>query len=55
MPTDKVRPVNEIRLGRIKATIWPVEGQNARFFNTTFVRLYKDGTTWKEFDELWPR
>ena len=54
MPT---RPVHEIRLGRIKATIWPVEGQNARpvegqnarrFFNTTFARIYKDGATWKE-------
>ena len=48
MPTEKVKPVHEIRLGRIKATIWPVEGQNGRFFNTTIVRLYKDGTTWKE-------
>ena len=44
MPT---RPVHEIRLGRIKATIWPVEvqnarpveGQNVRLFNTTFARI----------------
>lgn len=48
MPTEKVRPIHEIRLGRIKATIWPAEGQNGRFSSVTIMRIYKDGPTWKE-------
>ena len=32
------KPVDEIRIGRVKATIW---------HNVTFSRLYKDGDQWK--------
>lgn len=32
---------HEIRIGRIKATIWENETGNGSRFNTTFTRLYK--------------
>jgi hypothetical protein len=48
MSSDKSRPVHEIRLGRIKAVIWPVEGQHGRFYSVTIARLYRDGANWKE-------
>ena len=43
---EKVHPVHEVRIGRIKAVVWPVDG--GRFLSTTISRIYKDGATWKE-------
>lgn len=40
---EKVTPVHEIRLGRIKAAIWENETQNGTMFNVTLCRLYRDG------------
>jgi hypothetical protein len=43
------RPVHEIRIGRVKAVIWPNETeQGAVRHNVTLARLYKDGDQWKE-------
>ena len=42
------RPVQEIRMGRIRAAIWENETQNGRRFNVTVSRLYKDGDDWKD-------
>ena len=36
--SDTQKPVHEIRLGRIRASVW----QNGKMYNTTFSRLYKD-------------
>lgn len=44
----KVRPVHEIRLGRIRAAIWENETQNGTRHNVTLSRLYKDGEEWKD-------
>ena len=43
------KPVHEIRLGRIRATIWAnhADGHGANF-TTTISRLYKDGEVWKD-------
>lgn len=41
-------PVQEIRIGRIKATVWPNETQNGRRYNTTFARLYRVEDQWRE-------
>ena len=43
------RPAHEIRIGRIRATIWihRTEGRGVAF-NTTISRLYKDGEVWKD-------
>ena len=43
----KQRPAHEIRLGRIKATIWANQGDNGPWFNVTLSRNYKDGEEWK--------
>ena len=42
------KPVHEIRLGRIKATIWNNETQNGTRHNVNISRLYKDGDQWKD-------
>ena len=38
---NKVQPVEEVRLGSIKAAIWRNEGDNGPRFNVTFQRLYR--------------
>ena len=43
------RPVQQIRLGRVKAVIWPAQtAQGFPRHNVTFARLYKDGDQWEE-------
>ena len=43
----KQRPAQEIRLGRIKATIWANQADNGTWYNVTLSRSYKDGDDWK--------
>ena len=43
----KQRPAHEIRLGRIKATIWANQGDNGTWYNVNLSRSYKDGDEWK--------
>lgn len=43
----KQRPAHEIRLGRIKATIWANQADNGTWYNVTLSRTYKDGEDWK--------
>jgi len=43
----KQRPAHEVRLGRIKATIWANQGDNGIWYNVTISRNYKDGDEWK--------
>jgi len=40
--TEKKRPVQVFRLGRIKAAIWENETQNGTRYNVTFQRIYLD-------------
>ena len=44
----KQKPAHEIRLGRIKATIWENQTENGSRYNVTVSRLYKDGDEWKQ-------
>jgi hypothetical protein len=45
----KVRPVQEFRLGRIKATLWANRTDNGIRHNVTFSRLYKpEGGDWHD-------
>ncbi len=44
----KVKPVHEVRIGRIKAAVWQNETDNGIRHNVTFTRLYKDGDQWKD-------
>ena len=38
---NKVQPVEEVRIGSIKAAIWRNEGERGPRFNITFQRLYR--------------
>ena len=45
----KVRPVHQVRLGRIRAAIWANETQNGVRHNVTVSRLYTDAEgNWKD-------
>ena len=37
----KTKPANEIRIGRIKATIWKNDTENGDRFNTAFAKVYR--------------
>ena len=41
------KPISEVRIGRVKAAIWPNETDGRTRHNVTFSRLYKDGDEWK--------
>ena len=41
------KPVDEVRIGRVKATIWKNGTEDAPRYNVTFSRLYKDGDKWQ--------
>jgi hypothetical protein len=42
------RPVHEVRMGRIKATIWENETREGTRHNVSLSRIYKDGEAWKD-------
>lgn len=44
----KQKPIHEIRLGAVKATIWENETDNGKRHNVQIARLYKDGDEWKQ-------
>jgi hypothetical protein len=45
----KVRPVHEVRLGRIRAAIWANKTDDGKLrHNVTFTRIYKDGEEWRD-------
>ena len=46
------KPIDEVRIGRVKATIWQNGTEDAPRFNVTFSRLYKDGDQVEEYAEL---
>jgi hypothetical protein len=46
---EKKKPAHEVKLGRIRVAIWANKSNGKGvWFNTTIVRLYKDGEAWKE-------
>ena len=47
------KPIDEVRIGRVKATIWKNGTEDAPRYNVTFSRLYKDGDDkWQNTQEL---
>jgi hypothetical protein len=49
MAQQKQKPVHEIRVGRIRATIWANGDKTGKvWLKTTLSRLYKDGDQWKD-------
>lgn len=48
-----MKPIHEIRLGRIKAAVWKNDGPNGPVHNVTFARLYKDSQDqWRDSDSF---
>ena len=41
------KPISEVRIGRIKAAIWPNGTDGRTRYSVTFSRLYKGGDQWK--------
>lgn len=42
------RPIHEIKLGRIRASIWTNESDRSEmWFNVSIARVYRDGDQWK--------
>lgn len=46
------QPVDEVRIGRIKAAIWANPAENGVRHNVTFSRLYKEGDQWRDTDSF---
>lgn len=47
---EKNRPVSEVRLGTVVASIWANPVQDSVRYNVTFTRLYHDDSGWQRTD-----
>lgn len=43
----RARPVHDVRIGAIRASIWANDTENGTRYNVTFDRGYRDGEVWK--------
>jgi len=58
--TEKKKPANELRLGRLKAVIWSNDTENGERYNVQFKRIYrideaergKKDNGWRESDSF---
>ena len=42
------KPIDEVRIGRVKATIWRNQTEDGKSrYSVVVARLYKDGDTWQ--------
>jgi len=48
--SPRKRPVQDVRLGYIKAAIWENSVSDIVRYNVTFSRIYKDQDEWKSSD-----
>ena len=46
------KPIHEIRLARIKVSLWANHSDNGTRYNATVCRLYRDGDAWKTSDSF---
>ena len=43
-----IRPIHEIKLGRIRASVWTNESENQEsWFSVSITRVYRDGNEWR--------
>ncbi len=50
---EKKKPAHEVRLGRIRATIWANQSEESdTWFNVTISRLYKDEGEWRDAESF---
>lgn len=48
MTTTNNKPIDTIREGSLKATIWKNFGDNGNFYSVEFTRTYKQGAQFKD-------
>lgn len=48
------RPVHEIRRGLIVVRIWQKRSRKSRGYSTSIVRLFRNGSDWKESSRFGP-
>ncbi|MBI1311222.1 hypothetical protein GC176_07935 [bacterium] len=48
------QPAHEIRRGLIIVRIWPRRSRKSHGYSTSIVRLYRNGTDWKESSRFGP-
>lgn len=48
----KTKPVHEIRIGRIRASIWANKSARGTFHNVTVQRLFKAEQGWRSTDSF---
>ena len=48
MNTRTHKPAFETRLGSIRISVWANENDRGVWFNTTIIRVFKEGDAWKE-------
>lgn len=46
-PPARTRPVHDVRLGSIRASIWANDTESGTRYNVTFDHSYRDGEVWK--------
>jgi len=46
------KPIHEVRLGKVKASVWQNSTDNGVFYHVTFGRLYKDEAAWRVADSF---
>lgn len=44
---EKNKPANQIRLGKVKASIWKNETEKGIRYNVIVTKLYKQGENWE--------
>ena len=49
------KPVAELRIGAVKATVWENEVGGITRHNVTFSRIYRDGDQWKTSPQFRPQ
>lgn len=42
------RPIHEVSLGNIRATIWPNQKDQKTWYAVTFARRFRQGSEWKD-------
>ena len=52
MQNAKTKPINEVRLGHLKAAVWKNDTESGVRYNVTFSRLYKADNQWKSTESF---
>ena len=52
MEKETNKPVDEVKLGSIVASIWKNQSNGRTFYNVTFSRIYKDDDGWKRTESF---